>query len=86
MRCGESSAGALRQISTVGGLGLVEDNTGLTRGFGVCTLNRMFCYREHTVIREAVPDSNGGSEDSMWAYICKSKKSKEIHITEGDPY
>lgn len=38
VRCGESSAGALRQITTVGGLGLVEDNTGLTRGFGVYAL------------------------------------------------
>lgn len=38
MRCGESSAGALRQIITVGGLGLVENNTRLTRGFRVYIL------------------------------------------------
>lgn len=38
VRCGASSAGASGQISTVGGLGLIENNTGLTRGFGDYTL------------------------------------------------
>lgn len=84
VRCGESTAGALRQITKVGGLGLVENYTGLSRGFGVYTLIER-SVRKHTVIREAAPDSNGGFEDSMWAYICGNKRSEEIHTIEGDP-
>lgn len=38
VRCGEATAGVLRQITTVGGLGCAENNTGLTRGFAVYTL------------------------------------------------
>lgn len=38
VQCGEATAGALRQITTVGGLGRAENNTKLTRGFGVYTL------------------------------------------------
>lgn len=38
LQCGEATAGVLRPITTVGGLGHTENNTGLTRGFVVYTL------------------------------------------------
>lgn len=65
VQCRGATAGALRQITAVGGLGHIENNTGLKRGFAVYSPNRALCYSKHAVIREAAPDNDGGSQDSV---------------------
>lgn len=61
VQCRGATAGSLRQITAVGGLGHIENNTGLMRGFAVYTPNRAFCYSKHAVIREAAPDDMMGA-------------------------